>query len=209
MNKRDHWDQVYTTKATNRLGWYKPHLQTSFTWIEMLGLTLDAPVIDVGGGASTLVDDLLDAGYESLTVLDLSEKALTAVRERLGKKSDLVTWITADITVPELPPQKYELWHDRAVLHFLTEPDDRRSYRTNLARALKPEGHVIIGTFAPEAPPTCSGLPVQRYSLQQLVDEFGPDFKLVDHHKEIHVTPGGVEQMYLFCHFRRIAKVSR
>ncbi len=209
MNKRDHWDQVYTTKATNRLGWYKPHLQTSFAWIEKLGLTLDAPIIDVGGGASTLVHDLLDASYESLTVLDLSEKALTEVRVRLGKKADLVTWITADITTLELPPQEYELWHDRAVLHFLTEPDDRHSYRNNLLMALKPKGHVIIGTFAPEAPPTCSGLPVQRYSLQQLVDELGPDFKLMNHLKEIHVTPGGIEQMYLFCHFRRIAEVSR
>jgi SAM-dependent methyltransferase len=208
MNTRDHWDQIYTTKATDRLGWYKPHLRTSFSWITKLGLPLDAPIIDVGGGTSTLVDDLLDNGYQSLTVLDISEKALSAVRERLGKESDLVSWLTADITSLELPAEEFELWHDRAVFHFLTDPGGRRSYRENLMTALKPNGHVIIGTFAPEAPPKCSGLPVQRYSLQKLVDEFGPEFKLVDHLKELHVTPGGVEQMYLFCHFRRIAEVS-
>lgn len=199
---------MYATKATDRVGWYKPHLQTSIAWIEKLGLPLAAPVIDVGGGASTLVDDLLDAGYQSLTILDLSDQALSAVRERLGKRSDQVTWLTADITAVELPAHEYELWHDRAVFHFLTDPDDRRCYRNNVLTSLKPNGHVIIGTFAPEAPPKCSGLPVQRYSLQQLIDEFGPDFELVDQLKEMHITPGGIEQMYLFCHFRKIAEVS-
>jgi ubiquinone/menaquinone biosynthesis C-methylase UbiE len=199
---------VYATKATDKLGWYKSHLQTSISWIEKLGLPLDAPVIDVGGGASTLVDDLLDAGYQSLTILDISEQALSAVRERLRKQSDQVAWLTADITAVELPADEYELWHDRAVFHFLTDPDDRRRYRNKLLTSLKPNGHVIIGTFAPEAPPKCSGLPVERYSLQQLIDEFGPDFELVDHLKELHITPGGIEQMYLFCHFRKIAEVS-
>ena len=177
-------------------------------WIEKLELPVDAPVIDVGGGASTLVDDLLDAGYRSLTVLDISEKALSVARERLGKKADRVTWLAGDITEMEMPGNEYELWHDRAVFHFLTHPDERRRYLKNLSASLRPNGHVIIGTFAPEAPPKCSGLPVQRYSLQQLVDEFGPAFEFVDHLKELHVTPGGVEQMYLFCHFRKIDEVS-
>lgn len=208
MDKREHWDKVYATKTPDRLGWYKPHLQTSMAWIDKLGLPLDEPIIDVGGGASTLVDDLLDAGYQSLTVVDLSKRVLSAVRERLGKKSDLVTWLTADITALELPADEYKLWHDRAVFHFLVNPDERRCYRNNLLKSLKPNGHVIIGTFSPEAPPKCSGLPVRRYSLQKLVDELGPDFELMDHLKELHVTPGGVEQMYLFCHFRRIGEVS-
>lgn len=205
MSRQDHWEQVYKSKTLDKLGWYAPHLQTSVDWIENLGLSADSPIIDVGGGASTLVDDLLDAGYRSVTVLDISEKALSAVRERLGAKSDLVTWLSADITTARLPDQKYELWHDRAVFHFLTDPKDRNAYRQNLLTALKVDGHVIIGTFAPEAPPKCSGLPVRRHSKQQLVDELGSEFVLVNHVKELHITPGGVEQMYQFCRFRRIA----
>jgi 2-polyprenyl-3-methyl-5-hydroxy-6-metoxy-1,4-benzoquinol methylase len=195
MSQENHWEQVYSTKLTEKLGWYKPHLQTSLTWIEDLSLAADAPLIDVGGGASTLVDDLMDAGYQSITVLDISGKALSLARGRLGKRAELVT----------LPPHHYELWHDRAVFHFLTEPDQQRKYRDNLLKALKPGGHLIIGTFAPEAPPKCSGLPVQRYSKEQLNDVFGAELELMCHHKEQHITPGGVEQMYIYCLFRRTA----
>jgi SAM-dependent methyltransferase len=203
MNQKDHWEQVYLTKPTEKLGWYKPHLQTSLAWIEELGLALDAPIIDVGGGASTLADDLLDAGYRSITVLDISEKALSSVKARLGKKAELVTWLDGDITSVDLPTHYYELWHDRALLHFLTVLEQQRKYRDNLLKALKPLGHLIIGTFAPEAPPKCSGLPVQRYSKGQLEKTLGEEFELKRHHKELHITPGGVEQMYLYCHFRR------
>ena len=208
MKRQDHWQHVYTTRATDEVGWYAPRLQTSIDWITKLGLSADSPIIDVGCGASTLVDDLLNAGYQSITALDISEQALSLAREQLSSESDLVTWLTADITTVELPAQEYELWHDRAVFHFLTEPEDRNSYRKNLLAALKPNGHVIIGTFAPEAPPKCSGLPVQRYSQQQLVDELGPEFALVNHLKEIHVTPGGIEQMYQYCQFRRLPEVN-
>jgi ubiquinone/menaquinone biosynthesis C-methylase UbiE len=203
MQMKEHWEQVYSTKPSERLGWFKPHLLISLTWIEALGLGLDAPIIDVGGGASTLVDDLLDAGYKSITILDISENALSSVRTRLGEKAEQVSWLNGDITSVELPAQRYELWHDRAVFHFLVEPDQQRQYRDNLLRALKPDGHVIIGTFAPEAPPKCSGLPVQRYDHEKLEETLGEEFKLQRHHKELHVTPGGVEQMYLYCHFRR------
>lgn len=205
MNRREHWEEVYTSRSTEKLGWYAPHLEASIAWIKALDLALDAPIIDIGGGASTLVDDLLEAGYRSLTVLDISEVALAAARERLGKKSDRVNWLNADITSIELPADRYLLWHDRAVFHFLTEPADRHSYRQSMMTALKPGGHVIIGTFAPEAPPRCSGLPVRRYSLQQLTDELGRAFELEDQLKEMHVTPGGIDQMYQFCLFRKIA----
>ena len=202
---QDHWEQVYSTKTTEKLGWYEPHLQTSLSWIKGLSLSVDAPIIDVGGGASTFVDDLLDAGYRSITVLDISEKALSSVKVRLGKKSERVTWLDGDITSVDLPTDHYDLWHDRAVFHFLTVLDQQRKYRDNLLKALKPDGHLIIGTFAPEAPPKCSGLSVQRYSPEQLENTLGGEFELIRHHKELHITPGGVEQMYLYCHFRKTA----
>ena len=205
MNGQKHWDKVYSKNPTDKLGWYKPHLETSLKWIKELSLAKNARIIDVGGGASTLVDDLLDEGYSSITVLDLSKKALVLDRDRLGKRAKLVSWIEGDITLFDLPTHYYELWHDRAVFHFLTEPEQQRRYRDNLLRALNPTGHLIIATFAPEAPPECSDLSVQRYSVEQLKHTIGQDFLLQQHHKELHVTPGGVEQMYLYCHFRRSA----
>ena len=203
MNEKDHWEQVYSTKPTEKLGWYEPHLRTSLSWIKGLSLAVDAPIIDVGGGASTLIDDLLDAGYRSITVLDISEKALSSAKARLGKKAELITWLDGDITSVDLPIHCYELWHDRAAFHFLTMHEQQRKYRDNLLKALKPGGHLIIGTFAPEAPPKCSGLPVQRYNPEQLENTLGGEFEIKRHHKELHITPGGVEQMYLYCHFRR------
>lgn len=205
MSEKDHWEQVYSTNPPEKLGWYEPHLKTSFSWIKGLGLTVEAPIIDVGGGASTLVDDVLDAGYRSITVLDISGKAQSSAKARLGKKAELVTWLEGDITSVDLPRHYYELWHDRAVFHFLTALDQQRKYRNNLLRVLKPGGHLIIGTFAPEAPPKCSGLPVQRYNPEDLQNALGREFELKRHHKELHITPGGVEQMYLYCHFRRTA----
>ena len=166
-------------------------------------MAADAPIIDVGGGTSTLVEDLLDAGYRSITVLDISEDALSSVSARLGKKGELVTWLNGDITSVDLPTHHYELWHDRAAFHFFTELDQQRQYRDSLLKALKPGGHLIIGTFAPEAPPKCSGLPVQRYTQEQLGNVLGGEFELKRHHKEQHITPGAVQQMYLYCHFRR------
>ncbi|HTT08319.1 MAG TPA: class I SAM-dependent methyltransferase [Gammaproteobacteria bacterium] len=203
MNQKDHWERAYSTKLPVKLGWYEPHLQTSLNRIKEINLPKDAPIIDTGGGASTLVDDLLEGGCRSITVLDISEQALSVAKARLGNRADLVKWIVGDITSVDLPTHHYEVWHDRAVFHFLTEPVQRRKYRDNLLNALKPGGHLIIGTFAPEAPPRCSGLPVQRYSLEQLKRTMGGEFDLKRSHKELHVTPGGVEQTYLYCHFRR------
>lgn len=205
MSQKKHWEHIYSTKPAKKLGWYVPHLQTSLSWIKGLCLTVDAPIIDVGGGASTLVDDLLAAGHQTITVIDISEKALASVRVRLGRKAEMVTWMGADITSVDLPKNSYELWHDRAVFHFLTTLEQQQKYRDNLLRALKPGGHLIIGTFAPEAPPKCSGLPVQRYSLEQLETMLGAEFELMRHRKKLHITPGGVEQMYLYCDFRKLA----
>jgi len=205
MSQKDHWEQVYATRPIEQLGWYEPHLQTSLSWIKGLGLAVDDPIIDIGGGASTLVDDLLDAGYQSITILDLSDNALSSTKARLGKAAEQVTWLTGDITSVDLPMQHYEVWHDRAVFHFLTVPEQQQRYRDNLLKALKPSGHLIISTFTPEAPPKCSGLPVQRYSPEQLQNALGGEFALQRQHQELHITPGGVEQMYFYCHFRRTA----
>ena len=205
MNQKDHWQQVYSSRQAENLGWYKQHLATSLSWIQALNLAPEDHVIDIGGGASTLVDDLLEMGYRSITVLDISENAIATARLRLANKADQVTWLEGDITSIDLPTRDYELWHDRAVFHFLTEPEQQRMYRDNLLKALKPGGHLIIGTFAPEAPAMCSGLPVQRYSAEQLENMLGEEFELVHQHNELHVTPGSVEQMYLYCQFRKKA----
>lgn len=203
MNRKDHWDSVYTAKSPDQVGWYEPRLTTSLRWIRQLRVAADAPIIDVGGGASTLVDDLLDAGFEDLTVLDLSGEALWTVKGRLRQRAGRVTWLEADITTADLPRGHYALWHDRAVFHFLTQADDRRRYRDNLLRALRPGGHVIMATFSPAAPPRCSGLPVQRYDAERLAETLGPELQLLEHREEMHRTPGGVEQMYLHALFRR------
>ena len=205
MNQKNHWEEVYSTKRAEQLGWYEPHLQTSVNWIDELSLSANSPIIDIGGGASTLAGDLLDAGYTSITVLDISEKALSSAKAGLGKRAERITWLNGNITSIDLPAHHYEVWHDRAVFHFRTEPDQQRSYRDKLLKALKPGGHVIIGTFAPEAPPTCSGLPVQRYSPELLENTLGSEFVLRHQQNELHITPGGVKQMYLFCHFQKSA----
>jgi SAM-dependent methyltransferase len=206
MNPKDHWEQVYATRMAEKLGWYKPRLDTSLAWIEEIGLDKSASIIDIGGGASTFVDDLVDAGYESITVFDISQSALDFAKKRLGQQSELVMWLVGDITSYALPPNRFDLWHDRAFFHFLTAEDQQEDYRANLINALKPGGHLLISVFAPEAPPKCSGLPVQRYDTDQLVTILGSELKLIRQHKEMHVTPGGVEQMYLYCLFQRAAE---
>jgi SAM-dependent methyltransferase len=203
MDRRKHWEKVYSSTPVDKVGWYEPHLETSLAWTEDLGLAKDVPIIDIGAGASTLVDDLLSKGYESITVLDLSASALASAKERLGERSGSVTWLEGDITSIDLPAHHYGLWHDRAVFHFLTRPEQQEQYRDNLLKALQPAGHLVIGTFAPEAPPKCSGLPVQRYSAQELASTLGSEFELKRHQKMMHLTPGGTEQMYLYCHFQR------
>ena len=205
MSAKPHWETVYSSKGAEQLGWYLPHLCTSLAMIEQAHLPKDAHIIDVGGGASTLVDDLLTAGFEHITVLDIATHALAQTRSRLEQRAALIHWQEGDITRIELPAHEYDLWHDRAVFHFLIQTAHRQHYLNQLHRALKPGGHLVMATFAPEAPPRCSGLDVVRYSLEQLQRELGTDWRLHEHQSVPHVTPGGVEQMYLYCRFQKPA----
>lgn len=194
MQSRDHWEKVYTTKSTDAVSWFQPHADVSLDLIKTTGAGLDAAIIDVGGGASTLVDDLLANGYTDLTVLDLSAAALAAARSRLGTRAAAVKWMEADITRAQLPANRYDIWHDRAVFHFLTAAKDRAAYVQAVFRAVKPGGHVIVATFAEDGPDKCSGLPVMRYRADQLHHEFGESFALLRHRKETHHTPSGAVQ---------------
>jgi len=205
MNEAEHWEGIYSTKSVNQVGWYAPHLETSMKWIADLNLAAGDPIIDVGGGASTLIDDLLQLGHRKLTFLDLSERAIQLTKERLGKPSSAITWLCGDITEVELPSKYYCLWHDRAVFHFLIEPEVQQKYRDSILQALKIGGYFLIGAFSLDAPPQCSGLPVQRYTSEILCKTFGKDFVLRRHQSEIHNTPSGVEQEYVYCLFQRTA----
>ena len=177
---RDHWDAVYGSKAPRELSWFRPHLETSIALIERAAGERDAAILDAGGGASTLVDDLLDRGYRNLTVLDISQSALQVAQKRLGETSRLAHWVCADVTQASLPIQAYDVWHDRAVFHFLTQPDQRRHYVRSVASSMKAGGHVIVSTFGLEGPARCSGLDVLRYDSDSLHAEFGQRFRLVE-----------------------------
>ena len=204
MQSKDHWEKVYTTKATNTVSWFQSHADLSLDIIRLTHQGRDAGIIDVGGGASTLVDDLVANGYTDLTVLDLSGTALSAARKRLGVQESKVRWIEADITKVDLPASRYDIWHDRAVFHFLTDPADRAAYVKTVLRSVKPGGHVIVATFAEDGPLQCSGLPVMRYSPDELHDQFGAAFQLLDHRKEEHHTPSGAVQQFIYCYCLRI-----
>jgi SAM-dependent methyltransferase len=203
MDARSHWDKVYATKRPEILSWYCPHLDISLALIEHSASERSVHIIDVGGGASTLVDDLLLRGYQNVTVLDISEGALDIARRRLGDDAGRVHWIVGDVMKTPLKRDTYDVWHDRAVFHFLTKPEERAAYLRQLAHALKPGGHVIIGTFGPAGPTTCSGLDVMRYDEKLLQEEFGKQFRLVEGSRQLHHTPEGVTQEYMYCLFRQ------
>ena len=160
---KDFWEQVYSTRQAEKLGWYRPRFDLSLDWMHEIELADHAVIIDVGGGASTFVDDLVDEGYLSITVFDISESALDVSRRRLGLQSDMVMWLNGDITNYRLPPHRFDFWHDRGSLHFLVDEGDRNAYRDNLLNALKPGGHCMISTFSKDAPDKSGGLAVQRY----------------------------------------------
>jgi trans-aconitate methyltransferase len=204
MDRRGHWETVYQTKAETDVSWFQENPAISLELIEMLGVVPQTSVIDVGGGASRLVDVLLDRGFDALTVLDISEPALAATKARLGKRADHVHWVAADVTQWE-PKETYGLWHDRAAFHFLTEAADRAAYAERVARAVPPGGHVIIATFAPDGPERCSGLPVHRHDAASISACLGEAFSLVDTRRHDHRTPGGSVQRFQFSSFRRIA----
>jgi SAM-dependent methyltransferase len=204
MHSKDHWEKVYTTKATDTVSWFQPHADFSVGLIKDTGVSRDASIIDVGGGASTLVDDLLANGYTNLSVLDLSAAALAAAQKRLGSRAAGVQWIEADITNANLPGHQFDVWHDRAVFHFLTTPVKRAAYVQTVFHSVKPGGHVIVATFAEDGPDQCSGLPVMRYRADELHAEFGESFSLLSHKKEAHHTPSGTVQQFVYCYCRRI-----
>lgn len=201
-NRAQHWANVYQTKQPTEVSWYRPHLERSLDLIARAAQNLDAAIVDVGGGASTLGDDLVEGGYRHVTVVDVSSQALDMARSRLGERGRDVKWVVADITTPTVDRERFDVWHDRAVFHFLVGESDRSSYRARLAETLKPGGSAIIATFAMDGPPRCSGLPVVRYSAESLAAEFGPDFSLVDTFNEIHQTPAGGTQAFCYVWFR-------
>ncbi len=199
MDVQAHWEKIYTEKAPNAVSWYRPHLETSLALIEQTASGRSPSVIDVGGGESTLVDDLLARGYENITVLDISQSAIDANRKRLGKAAQRVHWLVADITKVKLESSAYDVWHDRAVFHFLTAADDRIAYVRQVARAVKRGGYVIVGTFGPEGPTKRSGLDVVRYDAESLHREFGVHFRMLGGSTELHRTPFGTIQQFLYC----------
>jgi len=199
MDPRSHWETIYTTKAPETVSWYRAHLEKSLELIERVATGRSASIIDVGGGESTLVDDLLARGYHTVTVLDVSPTAIDVTKHRLRRTADSVQWIVGDITSVELPSSAYDVWHDRAVFHFLTAMDQRLAYIRQVARAVKPGGYVLVSTFGPEGPTKCSGLEVVRYDADSLHAEFGARFRLLDSLKEIHATPFGTNQQFLYC----------
>jgi ubiquinone/menaquinone biosynthesis C-methylase UbiE len=204
MQSKDHWEKVYTTKATDAVSWFQPHADRSLDLIRVSHHGHDAAIIDVGGGASTLVDDLVAEGYTDLTVLDLSAAALEVARKRVGVQESKVRWIDADITRVELPANRYDIWHDRAVFHFLTDAADRETYVRTVFNSVKPGGHVIVAAFAEDGPLQCSGLPVMRYRAGELHDQFGEAFELLVHSREEHHTPSGAVQPFVYCYCRRM-----
>ena len=185
------------------MSWFQPHAEMSMRLIRETGLARDTAIIDVGSGASTLVDDLLDDGYLHITVLDLSDAALTETKKRLGQRSSSIQWMVADVTLASFEPQSFDIWHDRAVFHFLTTDEDRKNYVMQVLHALKPGGHVIMATFGAEGPTQCSGLPVMRYAPEALHAEFGEAFDLIKYEEQAHHTPFGTDQQFVYCVCRK------
>ncbi len=203
MENKTHWEQIYQTKESAQVSWYQLHPQLSLKYIQNTGSPRTAHIIDVGAGASTLVDHLLDDGFQHITVLDISAAALAVAQQRLAQRAGAVTWLEADITQTTLPHHEYDVWHDRAVFHFLTERADRQRYVNAVKTAVKPGGHIIVATFASDGPERCSGLEVARYDPQSLYHEFGPDFELLNSTRELHQTPFGTEQKFMYCYCRK------
>lgn len=200
MSRQEHWEKVYGTKPPDQVSWYRPHLEISLSLIERAAGDRSAAIIDVGGGASTLVDDLLTRAYTNLTLLDISQSAIEIAKRRLGEAAQSVKWLCSDVTAEPFPEHAYQVWHDRAMFHFLTWPENRLAYVRNVARAVKPGGHVIVSTFGPEGPTKCSGLEVMRYDADSLHQQFGRRFRLVESCKELHQTPFGTTQEFLYCY---------
>lgn len=203
MNTKTHWETIYQTKAPTQVSWYQEHSLLSLQFITNTSVDKSGQIIDIGGGISTLVDDLLANGYENVSVLDISAASLQTAQQRLGSQAQKINWIEADITQSQLPHQFYDIWHDRAVFHFLTKAEDRQKYVEAVRRSVKQGGHIIVATFAPDGPDKCSGLEVVRYDEDGLHYEFGDDFEVVDSTRETHHTPFGTDQKFVYCYCRK------
>ncbi len=202
----DHWNDVYRSKVPEEVSWHQSEPTMSRVVLDRMGLNADASIVDVGGGASGLPAALLARGFRDITILDIAEPALEAARERLGEAGHEVDWEVADVTTWN-PARMFDIWHDRAVFHFLTEQWQRNAYCKALLQALKPGGTFIIATFALDGPERCSGLPVRRYDPEMLAAEFGPAFEIAGDWREDHVTPWGSVQHFCWCAFRRTKAV--
>jgi len=198
---KTHWENVYQAKLPTEVSWYQGYPELSLQLIQKVGILPSDPIIEVGAGASTLVDCLLERGFHQLTVLDIATAAMQQTQARLGDQAKKVQWIEADVTHFQ-PPQQYQYWHDRAVFHFLTDEQDRKSYIQVLQSALRPEGYAMIATFAADGPEKCSGLNVMRYDSQRMSEALGNTLKLVEVHHESHVTPSGGEQKFIYFLFQ-------
>lgn len=200
MDGKSHWDRVYSTRSAQEVSWFQPHADRSLALVRRISQGRPCRVIDVGGGASTLVDDLLELRTFDVSVLDISATALEVARKRLGPQATRVQWLVGDITEMQLPEHAYDIWHDRAVFHFMTSPEQRAAYVSQVRRAVRPGGHVIVAAFGPDGPLQCSGLPVMRYAPEALHAQFGDAFELIEHVAEAHQTPAGAVQQFVYCH---------
>ena len=203
LERQAHWQNVYQTKDEQTVSWFQERPDISLDLIHATGVDTGAPIIDIGGGASRLVDALISEGFNAVSVLDLSEKALETSKARLGAEGAQVQWIVADITRWQ-PSQAYDVWHDRAALHFLTDPKDRAAYVERVLKTVRFGGHVIVGTFAPDGPERCSGLPVVRHGAASLGELLGSSFALADTRRHDHQTPSGAIQKFQFSRFQRV-----
>ncbi|WP_116809180.1 class I SAM-dependent methyltransferase [Steroidobacter cummioxidans] len=203
-SSQDHWESVYRTKRSNAVSWFSPHLGTSMQLLELAGLSPQSRVIDIGAGASTLVDDLLDRGLTHITAVDIAENSLEIARARLGPRAESVQWIVADVTKLTLPAASIDLWHDRATLHFLIDAEAVRHYVRLATESIAAGGHAVIGGFAADGPERCSNLPVARRDPEDIAALFGNSFTLVQSRREIHRTPSGSSQPFAFALLRKV-----
>jgi hypothetical protein len=202
IDRQKHWNDTYSTKAENQVSWFQAKPERSLALITSASPNHGAPIVDIGGGASRLAGTLLGLGYGDITVLDIAETGLAHSKARLGAQADKLSWIVADVTAWQ-PPHQWQIWHDRAVFHFLTEPEAQDAYIAALKRGTAAGSSVIIATFALNGPERCSGLPVQRYSPATLAKRLGADFALYAEHEESHATPFGTTQQFQYAAFRR------
>lgn len=203
MNRQDHWNAIYRLKGERQVSWFEPEATVSLEMVVASGIVPETSVLDIGAGESRFVDGLLAKGLRHIALLDISVEALERTRTRLGPAGRMVTWIDADVT-GEWTAEPIDIWHDRAVFHFLTDAADRARYMQRLNELVKPHGTAIIATFAPDGPEICSGLPTVRYSTDTLGAEIGPDFALVESRRHIHITPNSVTQSFQYSRFRRV-----